>query len=180
MLVHGVLSARPLELGGGDWRRILAKTRRTRRTEGAARRSFAHIMQAYKEVIHQIKGDAGPAALQFESRCQRSIPQEGERNAVAVDVLIVNGRDRSRAGFRYRIFSGLNAGWLDRANRENVASLRAWVAQRARTLLPGRTIDRAEFRWYLDTLRTDENSNEVFKDSHLDGTLAVDLLESIK
>ncbi len=89
-------------------------------------------------------------------------------------------RDRSRAGFRYRIFSGLAAGSLDRATPENVASLRAWVAQRARTLLPGRTIDRVEFRWYLDTLRIDENTNEVFNDSHLDGTLVVDLRESTK
>ena len=46
-------------------------------------------------------------------------------------------RDRSRAGFRYRIFSGLNAGWLDRANRENVASLRAWVAQRGADVAAG-------------------------------------------
>ena len=79
------------------------------------------------------------------------------------------------AGFRYRIFVGLRAGSLDRAAPENLASLRAWVAQRARALLPGRTIDHAEFRWFQDTIRID--NNRVLQKSNLDHTFLVDLVE---
>lgn len=52
-----------------------------------------------------------------------------------------------------RLFPGLRAGLGDRTGADNLASLRAWLVQRAHTLMPGRAVDRVEFRWYEDTLQ---------------------------
>jgi hypothetical protein len=46
------------------------------------------------------------------------------------------------------IFPGFAAGNLSRNSAENKASLRAWLRERAESLVPGRPVSRAEIRWY--------------------------------
>ena len=56
-----------------------------------------------------------------------------------------------RSGLRYRVFPGLHAGKLDRAQPTNRESLRQWMKQRASELLPEAEVERLEVVWYRDT-----------------------------
>jgi hypothetical protein len=58
-----------------------------------------------------------------------------------------------RRRLQYRIFPGMQAGRLNRTSADNIGSLRVWILRRAHTLVPGRNIDRVEFRWYRDTFQ---------------------------
>jgi hypothetical protein len=51
------------------------------------------------------------------------------------------------------VFPGLGAGSLHRTAPENIESLRSWALDRARQLLPRRTVKRVEFRWYQEILQ---------------------------
>jgi hypothetical protein len=80
---------------------------------------------------------------------------DGHRAAIAANAL--RPRDESlptsAPGSRVRrirdaIFPGFAAGNLKRNSPENQGSLEHWLGGRAQTLVPGRTIARAEIRWY--------------------------------
>lgn len=78
-----------------------------------------------------------------------------------------------RSGLRYRVFPGLHAGRLDRAQPAHRESLRRWMKQRANELLAEVEVERLEVIWYRDTHHFLSNERE----SEPTGRFLLDLQE---
>lgn len=58
---------------------------------------------------------------------------------------------RVRENWRYRLFPGLYAGFIDRWTELNQTSLRSWLVDKAASLRPDVQLDRVKIDWYRDT-----------------------------
>jgi hypothetical protein len=81
--------------------------------------------------------------------------------------------EAARTRARIPILPGLRAGEWNRTSAANLASLRAWLLARGRTLLPGRSLERVELRWYEDTVR--QEAGQLTTQRRSIGEFVVDL-----
>jgi hypothetical protein len=66
----------------------------------------------------------------------------------------IDEENETRSGLKYRVFP-----YLDQAQFERSPdSLRAWLADRADEMAPGKQVDSVEFSWYRETLSDDSST----------------------